>query len=59
MSKTIQEQINNLKAQFRMLSASRRAAVRRDACAFIARCPHMADASSFWRGLSARQVLAA
>lgn len=56
---TVQEYVANLMTQFRQLSASRKAQLRRQAREYIRDTPHMADANRFWRGLSARQVLAA
>lgn len=56
---TVQEYIAKLEEQFRQLSPSRKATLRREAREFIRGAPHMADANRFWRGLSARQVLAA
>jgi hypothetical protein len=52
---TLTAHIASLTASFRRLSASRRAALKRQAAQVPA---HMQDASNFWRGLSARQVLA-
>lgn len=57
--KTIQEHIAGVEAQFRALSASYRAKLKREAREFIARNPGCADHSNFWRSLSARQVVAA
>jgi hypothetical protein len=59
MMKTINEHIANLTAQFRTMSPQARAAWIRKAKAYIEANPSMADASTFWRGLSARQVIAA
>ena len=56
--KTVSEQIDTLRAQFLALSNSRKNALRRDARKFIERNPGCADHSNFWRGLSARHVLA-
>lgn len=56
---TIQQQIESTQAAFARLSASRRAALAREARECVRTTPHMADASMFWRGLSARQVIAA
>lgn len=54
--KTVNEQIATIASQFRKLSAARQSSLRRQAREAIAAKPHMADASTFWRGLSARQV---
>lgn len=56
---TINEHIADRQAEFRRLSPSRQATLRRRAVAYCQACPNMADASSYWRGLSARQVIAA
>ena len=56
---TVQEYVAKLEKRFSQLSKSRKATLRREARKFIYEAPHMADASIFWRGLSARQVLAA
>jgi hypothetical protein len=56
---TITEHIAELEAEFRRLSASRRATLRRQAEGYCQAYPHMACASGYWRGLSARQVIAA
>ena len=58
MSKTANEQITTIIAQFRALSAARQSSLRRQARESIAAKPHTADSSTFWRGLSARQVAA-
>jgi hypothetical protein len=57
--KTINEHIASLVAQFRSMSPQARSAWIRKAKAYIEANPAMADASTFWRGLSARQVIAA
>lgn len=57
--KTVIEQIEALQALFRSLSARRRSKLARDAREYISRQPHMADSNGFWRGLSARHVIAA
>jgi hypothetical protein len=57
--KTVNERIDELKAQFRKLSPKYQAELVSRAKAYIEKYPHMADASIFWRGLSARQVIAA
>jgi hypothetical protein len=57
--KTINEHLDTVTAKFRALSVSRRSALARKARAFIAQNPGSADHSTFWRGLSARQVIAA
>lgn len=54
---TVQEYIASLEMEFSKLSASTKRAWKRKALAYIEAKPHMADASIFWRGLSARQVL--
>lgn len=54
---TLNEQIEKLKDQFRQLSSSRKAELRRKAKEYCESHPCMVDASIFWRGLSARQVL--
>lgn len=54
---TVQEYITSLEKQFRALSKSRKNALRRQAAQEIERFPGSADHSTFWRGLSARQVL--
>lgn len=56
--KTVQEQIADITAEFRKLSSSRQVALKREAREYIAKNPGCADHSNFWRGLSARQVLA-
>ena len=53
---TVQEFVEAQQAKFSTLSASRQNQLRREA-RLVAR--HMKDASNFWRGLSALQVLAA
>jgi hypothetical protein len=58
-NKTVNEQIETSKAQFRALSASRRNALARKAQQYISDKPGCADNSGFWRSLSPRQVLAA
>lgn len=57
--RTIQEHITERQRQFRKLSISRQRTLARKARQFIARSPHMRDASNFWRGLSAAQLLEA
>lgn len=59
MSVTINEHIDSLLAKFAKLSASRRSQLKRQAIAFIASNPSCGDNNGFWRGLSARQVIAA
>ena len=56
---TIGEHIDNLTAEFRKLARSTRKAHARKARVFIAENPGCADNAGFWRGLSARQVVAA
>ena len=56
--KTVSEHIDTLRAQFLALSDSRKNALRREARLFINRNPGCADHSTFWRGLSARHILA-
>lgn len=56
---TINEHIQSLTAEFAKLSASRQSALKRQAIAHIAAKPASADNNGFWRGLSARQVIAA
>ena len=56
--KTTNEQIATIAAQFRALTKARQSSLRRQARETIAAKPHAADASTFWRGLSARQVAA-
>jgi len=53
---TVQEFIESQQAKFSTLSISRQNQLRREARLVTA---HMKDASNFWRGLSALQVLAA
>ena len=55
---TIAEHIDTLRAQFLALSDSRKNTLRREARKFIERNPGCADHSAFWRGLSARHILA-
>ena len=55
--KTINEQIAEQQARLKALSPSRKSHLRRQATRVAN--THMADSSTFWRGLSARQVLAA
>ena len=56
--KTVSEQIDTLRAEFSALSNSRKNALRREARKFIDCNPGCADHSTFWRGLSARHILA-
>lgn len=56
MSKTVNERIAALQVEFCKLSASRKAQLVREAKS-IPVC--MSDANGFWRGLSAKHVLAA
>jgi hypothetical protein len=57
--RTVSDHIEELQAEFRRLSSSRKDALHREAWSFIAQNPGCADHSNFWNGLSARQVLAA
>jgi hypothetical protein len=57
MTTTITQHIEALKAEFAKLGKSRKSQLRREAAELISSKPYMADVSSFWRGLSARQVL--
>lgn len=59
MAKTVQEHIDDRVRQFMSLSVSRQRRLRRMAAALIESQPHAADNSTFWRGLSARQVISA
>ena len=54
--KTINEHIDDLRAEFSALSASRQNTLRREARQFIARNPSCANNNGFWKGLSARHV---
>jgi hypothetical protein len=56
--KTIQDHLDTVRAAFRALSPSRRKTLVREARAFIRQSPASADSNGFWRGLSARQVIA-
>ena len=56
---TINEHIDNLRADFLRLAKSTQMAHARKARVFIRQNPGCADHSDFWRGLSARQVIAA
>jgi len=56
---TVSEVIALRQSEFRRLSASRRSVLVRRAICLCNDYPHCADASNFWRGLSARQVIAA
>jgi hypothetical protein len=58
-TKTINEQIAARQAEFCQLAKSTQSSLRRKAKELIDSRPHMANASTFWRGLSAIQVLAA
>ncbi len=53
--KTVNERI----CEFKKLSPKYQAELVSRAKAYIEKYPHMADASIFWRGLSARQVIEA
>lgn len=54
---TVQDFVAQQEERFAQLSYSRRKGLVAGAKKLIAAFPHMADASTFWRGLSARQVL--
>lgn len=56
MSKTVNEHIAELQVAFCKLSASRKAQLVREAKSLPV---YMADDNGFWRGLSAKHVLAA
>lgn len=56
---TVQEFINQRENRFGRLSRKRQQELCRAARRLIASYPHMANASTFWRGLSANQVIAA
>ena len=56
---TINEAIALRQREFLKLSRSRRSVLVRRAIALCNDYPHCADASNYWRGLSARQVIAA
>lgn len=56
---TVQDFINQQEDRFARLSRKRQQELCRAARRLIASYPHMADASTFWRGLSARHVLVA
>jgi hypothetical protein len=56
---TANEQIAKLTARFRALSESRKAHLKREAKAQVEAKPYTANHSTFWRGLSASQVIAA
>ena len=58
MNMTVSEHNEKLSKAFRSLSAGHRAKLVREAKKFICRNPGAADHSNFWRGLSARQVIA-
>ncbi len=55
--KTVNERICEFKAEFKRLSPKYQAELVSKAKTYIEKYPHMADASIFWRGLSARQVI--
>jgi len=59
MSKTANEQVTILAAEFKALSKSRQSTLKRQAKAKIKAKPYIANHSTFWRGLSAAQILAA
>lgn len=56
---TISEHVERQQRAFRRLSSSRQRTLAREAEQLVRQQPHMADASTYWRGLSARQVLEA
>jgi hypothetical protein len=56
---TINEVVALRQSEFRKLSRSRRSVLIRRAIALCDDYPHCADSSTYWRGLSARQVIAA
>jgi len=56
---TIQEHISDRVRQFQALSRSRQRQLRLQAVEYVGKNPGSADASTYWRGLSARQVIAA
>lgn len=56
---TINQHISSLTEQFRNLTVASQRRLAKQAREYIAANPAMADASAFWRGLSARQVLSA
>lgn len=56
--KTVTEHIDTFRAQFSALSTSRKNTLRREARQFIDRNPGCADNNGFWKGLSARHILA-
>lgn len=56
MSKTVNEHIAVLQGEFRKLSLSRKAQLAREAKSLPV---YMSDDNGFWRGLSAKHVLAA
>ena len=59
MSKTTNEQVAILTAGFKALSKSRQSALKREAKAQVESKPHTANHSTFWKGMSAAQILAA
>lgn len=56
---TVQDFVAQQEERFAALSYSRRKGLVAAAKKLIESLPHMADASTFWRGLSARQVISA
>lgn len=56
MMTTVQEHIAKQTAAFLSLSKSRQATLKRKAKQYIDAHPGCADHSTFWRGLSARQI---
>lgn len=58
MNKTINDHISDLQAKFAALSPATKRALKRKAQEYCSAKPAMANASNFWRGLSAQQVLA-
>jgi hypothetical protein len=57
--KTVAEQISIMSAEFAALSVSRKRALAKKASEFIGKNPGCGDNNGFWRGLSARHVIAA
>ena len=55
---TVNEYVSQQAAKFSALSKSRKSQLTAQSREFIAKNPGCADHSNFWRGLSARQVLA-
>lgn len=51
--------IESITRRLQALAPSTQQRLRRKAAAYVQQYPHMAHASTFWRGLSATQVIAA